>query len=41
MDHRQWKRAQSAVRRLPELLARVRELESRLSTLEGSGGEKT
>jgi UDP-3-O-[3-hydroxymyristoyl] glucosamine N-acyltransferase len=40
-DHRQWKRAQSALRRLPDLLARVRELEARLAALDEREGEKT
>jgi UDP-3-O-[3-hydroxymyristoyl] glucosamine N-acyltransferase len=38
-DHRRWKRAQSAARRLPELLQRLRALEARLAALEGTRGE--
>lgn len=40
VDHRQWKRAQAALRKLPELRAEVRELRARLEALErGSKGE--
>ena len=34
VDHRQWKRAQAALRRLPELRAELRELRARLEVLE-------
>ncbi len=37
VNHVVWKRAQALVRTLPELRARVRELEERLAALEGKG----
>jgi UDP-3-O-[3-hydroxymyristoyl] glucosamine N-acyltransferase len=34
VDHRRWKRAQAALRRLPDLVREVRELRARIARLE-------
>jgi UDP-3-O-[3-hydroxymyristoyl] glucosamine N-acyltransferase len=34
VDHRQWKRAQAALKKLPELRAELRELRARLEAIE-------
>lgn len=39
VDHREWKRAQAALRKLPELVAELRELRERLAALEKDSGE--
>ena len=40
VDHRAWKRAQALVQRLPDLRAKVRELEARIRALEGAGARQ-
>ncbi|ANM31964.1 hypothetical protein ABI59_23960 [Acidobacteria bacterium Mor1] len=41
VDHRVWKRAQAALKRLPEMRSELRKLEARLAALEGaSAGEE-
>ncbi len=39
VDHRLWKRAQAALKRLPEMRVELRKLEARLAALEGASAE--